>query len=117
MQGKNKEGIALLDKMVKSVTETSYFYDATGYYLAIAYYQCGAKDKGREIALKVAKNAEDNIRHAADLNDEQKEALRPEINGDLSIINALGSVAQNSGDTVTSGEMKNKLTEMEKLLQ
>ena len=115
-QGKNKEAIALLDHMVKSVTEESYFYDATGYYLAIAYYQCGAKDKGRKIALKVAENAEDNLRHTADLNDDQKEDLRADINGDISIINALGSVAQNAGDAQTAGEMKNKLTTLEKLL-
>jgi hypothetical protein len=117
LQGKNKEAEDLLDKMVKSVTEESYFYDATGYYLAIAYYQCGAKDKGRGIALKVAQNAEDNLRHTADLDDEQKEKLRSEINGDMSIINALGSVAQGYGDATTAGEMKAKLEAMEKLLQ
>ncbi|WP_276133165.1 DUF2723 domain-containing protein [Polluticoccus soli] len=109
-QGRKQEAIALLDHVVKNISEESYYYDATTYYLAVGYYQAGAIEKGRQLAKKIAQNAEDDINYIMSLSDEKREDLEPDINQDLSIMNALRHSAKSAGDTVTEAELSKKIT-------
>jgi hypothetical protein len=108
-RGKNAEAIKLLNKVYDNISERSYFYDATGYYLAVAYYRAGDKAKGKTIAEKMARNAEDDINYILSLPDERKEALFEDIRRDVSIIDILGSTAMGGGDAATADAFKKKV--------
>ncbi|OSZ78273.1 hypothetical protein CAP35_08425 [Chitinophagaceae bacterium IBVUCB1] len=104
------EGIAVLDKVQKSITERSYFYDLTAYYIAMSYYHCGEKKKAAALTKKVVKNCEDNINYALSLSDTRASALRNEVQRDATIINILANIAKNSGDMAVANELEAKLT-------
>lgn len=107
-QGKNKEAIAILDKVVEGITEDSYYYDFTAYVLSMAYYRAGDKEKGRTVAMKTAKNAEDDIRYTITLSEGRQAQLASETKRNLSIIGSLSGFAQSAGDTKTAQELEQK---------
>lgn len=109
MRGRNKEAIAILDKVNTSITEKSYFYDATIYYVALAYYRAGEKAKGRDLSMRLARNAEKDIDYSLTLSDAARESMRGDVERDLTIINALRSAAITGGDAATGKEMEQKL--------
>ena len=96
--GRKAEAVNLLDKMQASVTHQSYYYDVTVFYIAMSYYKAGAKEKARELSLKLAKNSEDDIEYVLSLNDDQKQMLSRDIRNDVSFINSLSVTAQTVGD-------------------
>jgi hypothetical protein len=107
-KGRKQEAVALLDHVMKNISEKSYFYDATTYYLAVGYYQAGALDKARALSLKIAKNAEDDLNYMSTLSDEKREEFGAEMNQDISILNALSRTAYSAGDTVTGNAIGRK---------
>ncbi|MCD6062178.1 MAG: rane protein, partial [Flavipsychrobacter sp.] len=115
--GRNQEAVALLDHVIKNISEESYYYDATTYYLAVAYYHAGAADKGRQLAMKIAQNAEDDCNYIMSLNDEKRGELQPDINQDISIINALRHTATSAGDSVGGAQLSAKYDALTKSQQ
>jgi hypothetical protein len=110
--GRNNDGKAILDKVRQSISERSYYYDATAYYMAIAYYQVGAKKEGRELAMKLTKNAEDDINYILSMHDDGINSLANDLQRDVAIINILKTTATSAGDTQTATELETKLNIM-----
>ncbi len=110
--GRNKEGKAILDKVRNSISERSYYYDATAYYMAIAYYQLGAKKEGRELAMKLARNAEHDINYILTCHEDGIASLESDLRRDVAIINILKTTASSAGDTETAKELDTKLNIM-----
>jgi hypothetical protein len=108
-RGKNAEAIRLLNKVYDNISERSYFYDPTAYYLAVAYYRAGDKAKGKIIAEKLARNAEDDINYILTLPEHSKEALFNDIQRDVSIIDIMSSTAMGAGDAATAEMFKKKV--------
>ncbi len=106
---RKQEGIAVLDKVMKGISERSYFYDLTAYYIAMSYYHCGEKKKGAELTKRIVKNCEDNINYALSLSDVKASNLRNEVQRDATIINIMMNVAKNSGDMTTADALDAKL--------
>lgn len=106
---RNKEGVEILDKVMTNISERSYFYDATAYYVAMAYYHTGDKKKGRDLTMKIVKNCEDDIKYVLSLDDDRANSLSNDVQRDATIINILSNVAQNSGDMATYNELSAKL--------
>jgi hypothetical protein len=108
-RGDNAKAIAVLDKVMRNITEKSYFYDVTSYYMAIEYYTAGAKDKGKDLASKLARNAEAELNYILSLSDEKRESQKPDMEQAFSIINSLSMAAQSAGDVATAEAFKKKI--------
>lgn len=110
--GRSADAIKLLDRVMTGISEHAYFYDAYAYYMAISYYRAGAKDKGRDLALKLARNAEDDVAWVMTLSDDQKETTSRDVRNDLTFVNSLASTAETSGDQETAKKLKDKFQSM-----
>ncbi len=113
-QGRKDDAVKLLDKVMNGITEHSYLYDVTTYYMVGAYYRAGqagaatAKKKGHDLATKLVRNMEANLNWIGTLNDDGKEAMA--VNGDmltsLRVLNAIGTTAAQGGDTAMAKQME-----------
>jgi hypothetical protein len=107
--GRKPEAVKVLDKVVKGISERSYLYDQTMFYIVQAYYRAGAPEKGRPIALKLARNFEDDAKWIFSLGEDQRAMMMSEIQRDLGLISALVQATQQLGDAATSKTMNDKL--------
>lgn len=108
-RGRTKEAVEVLDVVTKGITPQSYAYDVPSYYMVISYYRAGAKEKGRQLAMALSKNMEDDVKYILAFDNEDKRtSLARDIQNDLTIINILGNVANQSGDTITGKELTQK---------
>ena len=97
-EGKKDKAISLLDKVQKGITEHSYYYDYTAYFIAAAYYQAGAIDKGQALSKKIIKNSEDDLNWIGSLGD-SKEAMGFDVKQQFQVMQSLAQIAYVSGDT------------------
>jgi hypothetical protein len=108
-RGRNAEAIQVLDKVVKSITSHSYAYDVPMYYIAMSYYRAGDKAKGRDIAMKLSQNMEDDIKYILNFDDEEtREGMASEVQRDMTIINILHNIADQAGDKATADQLNQK---------
>jgi len=115
-EGKKEEAEKLLDKVTQEITEHSYFYDYTAYFIATAYYHVGTKEameKGHAIAMKVAKNAEDDLKWIETLSDDEKQNMANgqsggEVMQDIRILGSLGRELGMTPDTATASQLTSK---------
>ena len=107
-QGKQAQAIEVLDKVMAGITSQSYAYDMPTYFIAMSYYKAGELKKGRSVSLALSRNMEDDIKYIIDLDENQREAMASDIQRDLTIINILQSVADQSGDKATAQELSQK---------
>ncbi len=107
-QGKQKEAEEVLDRVLEGISKDAYFYDATAYFMAIAYYNIGNKEKGRIIADELVQNAEDDINYILSLKDNGKVAMKGDAQRDMTLINIMYNIAKNSGDTDRAKAYKEK---------
>lgn len=111
--GRQKEAIAVLDKVMKGISESSYSYDAPVYMLATSYYRAGAIDKGASLAMKLSKNMEDNINYIFSLNKpETIESFSFDVQQGISIINLMSNVAAEASDSATAQILSDKTQQL-----
>lgn len=108
-QGRTKEGKEVLDKVKKGISESAYHYDATAYYMAIGYYSIGDKATGREMAMKLAKNAADDVNYYTTLKDDGKASMAGDLRRNLQIVGSLSATAKQNGDEQTAKELEEML--------
>jgi hypothetical protein len=108
-QGRNKEAVQLLDHVMANITIHSFPDMITQYYVVLAYYHSGAKDKAAVLARSVAQNAEDDANWIAGLDESGKEAQMRDARNDLAIVNMLGNMATQAQDGATSTLLSVKL--------
>jgi hypothetical protein len=102
-EGRKQDAVNVLDKVVKGITETSYSYnDISGYFMAGAYYNIGANDRGRNLTMKMLKGTEDNVNWVNTLNDDGKAAMAGDIKQHLQIMQSLGAMAARANDSTTA---------------
>jgi len=100
--GEKDKAVALIDKVVGNITEHSYSYDFTGYYLASGYYRAGAIKKGSDLAMKTVQNCRDNINYVvSSLSEDGKMAMAGDLRQQWEIMGALANVAHIAGDKPT----------------
>jgi hypothetical protein len=109
LKGKNAEAKSVLDKVMKNISERAYFYDATAYYMAISYYQIGAKKEARDLTMKLARNAADDVNYILSLDENGRESLRNDLQRDVTIVNVLKNTATQSGDVETARNLEQQL--------
>jgi hypothetical protein len=101
-EGKNKKAENVLDKIMTGITEQSYSYDYTAYFIAAAYYRAGAIDKGSKLTEKLVRNAVSDVNWIASLSDEGKAIMADEVKQQFQIMQSLSSTAYQAGDSATA---------------
>ncbi|MBS1774157.1 MAG: DUF2723 domain-containing protein [Bacteroidetes bacterium] len=96
--GMREKGKEILDKVMKNISRHSYFYDYTGYFMAMSYYNIGYLKEANELADKVIKNQEDDVNYILTVSEGKRDAMANEVQRDVSIINSLAQVARQAGD-------------------
>jgi tetratricopeptide (TPR) repeat protein len=108
-EGKKDKAIQVLDKVMSGITEHSYAYDYTAYFIASAYYRAGAVDKANALAKKIIRNAEDDIAWVSSLPEGSKSAMGDDVRQQFQIMQSLSSTAYQVGDTVTAKQIYERM--------
>src|SRR5690606_4256760 len=86
-RNRQAEAIEVLDKVMKGITSASYAYDVSCYLIVASYYRAGAMDKAKDLAMKLSKNLEDDVKYITSLKDEdQRASLSGDVQRDISVI-------------------------------
>ena len=108
-EGHKDKAIQVLDKVLANITEHSYYYDYTAYFLASSYYRAGAIDKANALTKKIVKNAEDDINWVASLSEDSKNAMGDDVKQQFQVMQSLSSTAYQSGDSITAKNIYDKM--------
>jgi len=119
--GRKDDAVRMMDVVDQKITQSSYAYnpytiqgfDPSAYFMAAGYYQIGAKDKGRKVALQLASNLEADIKWILTLGEDDRENMVPDIQRDFGVMGMLGNVAKASGDEQTAKELEQKAQALE----
>ena len=109
-ENQKEKAIKLLDKVMLGITEHSYYYDYTAYFLASAYYNAGAIAKADSLTGKIVRNSTDYINWAGTLSEAGKNSVADDIRQQFQIMQSLGMTALKVGDTVTAKSIEQKMT-------
>ena len=108
-EGKKDKAVQVLDKTMAGITEHSYTYDMTAYYIAAAYYIAGAQQKAAALTNKIVRNSVDNINWVSTLRHDGKIALADDIRRQFQIIQSLGMTAAREGDSAMAKQLIPKM--------
>ena len=108
-ENKKDMAVKLLDKVMAGITEHSYYYDYTGYFLAAAYYNAGAIKKADDLTSKIVRNSTDYINWAGTLNEAGKNSVADDIRQQFQIMQSLGMTALKVGDTAMAKTIEQKM--------
>lgn len=112
LRNRKDDAIKVLDRIVEKISERSYYYDQTMLFVAMSYYKAGAFDKGKKIASRMIKNAEDDISWFRTLGDDDKQSAMSDVQRDLGIVKTFADVAQQVGDKASADEFSQKFQAM-----
>lgn len=108
--GQKEKAVQVLDKVLAGITPQSSAYDFPVYYMVMSYYRAGAHQKGRDLALALTRNLEDDLNYILSFNDEDlRNSMAGDIRNDMTVMNIMNSVAKQAGDQKTSEELEKKL--------
>jgi len=108
-EGKKDSAIKVLDKVMSGITEHSYFYDLTAYYIAAAYYRAGATAKGKDLAMKIVHNSEDDVNWVATLGEDSKAGMADDVREQFQIMQSLSATAYQTGDSTTAKQIYSEI--------
>lgn len=111
--GRTEEAKEVMDKVKNGISESAYQYDATAYYMGIGYYSIGDKAMGKEIAMKLAKNASDEVNYYLSLKEKDRPSMMNDVRRSLQIVGSLSATARQNGDEETANELENTLKAMQ----
>lgn len=108
-EGKNEKAIKLLDRVMTGITEQSYCYDYTAYFIAAAYYRAGAVAKANKLTDKIVDNAAVGVNWVASLKDDSRDGMADDVKQQFQIMQSLASTAYQAGDSVKAKEIFGKM--------
>lgn len=117
MQGRNADAIKVLDKVMEGISEESMQYDRVSFMMAAAYVQAGAKDKGKNLAMKIVANCEAEINWVLDMNDDLKSREANTVRENASLIYQMGQNFSMLGDAATGKELQDKANALVEKIQ
>jgi len=110
--GRQADAVRVLDKVMAGISERSYSYDGTAFYMALSYMRAGAKDKAAALARKISRNCEDDINWVLSLSEDDQVGQASELQRDLSILNGLGMASTQTGDATLGKELTDKVNSL-----
>ncbi len=108
-EGKKDSAIKLLDKVMWGITEESYSYDYTAYFIAAAYYRAGAIKKANALTEKIVRNAEADVNWVASLSEDGRMSMADDVKQQFQIMQSLSATAYQVGDSVTAKNIYGKM--------
>lgn len=108
-EGKKDKAIKLLDKVMEGITEHSYPYDYTAYFIAASYFRAGATQKAVALSNKIIRNAEDEVNWIASLSEDNKAGMGEEVRQQFQVMQSLASTAYQSGDSASAKAIFDKM--------
>ena len=111
-EGKKDSAIKVLDKVMTCITEHSYYYDFTAYYIAAAYYRAGAPDKAKALTMKIVRNAEADVNWVTSLSEDDKMAMGDDVKQQFQIMQSLSATAYQTGDSATAKQIYSEMQTM-----
>jgi len=99
----------VLDKVMAGITEHSYSYDYTGYFIAASYFRAGAIKKAEDLSGKIMRNADVDLAWWATLPDNSKIAMGDDVRQQFQIMQSLAQMASQSGDAAAAKDMVNRI--------
>ncbi len=108
-EGKKDKAVQVLDKVMSGITEHSYAYDYTAYFVAASYYHAGALAKANALTMKIVRNSEDDVNWVATLPEDSKAAMADDVRQQFQIMQSLSSTAYQMGDSVTAKNIYMKM--------
>lgn len=116
LRGRKAEAEQILDKVMTGITDESYAHDVMSYGMVMAYYNAGAPKKAKDLAMRLTKNSEDDVKYITSLDNERTRAsMAGDVQRDLSIMNILGNMATQGGDTTTAKDINSRLQALTQL--
>jgi hypothetical protein len=109
VEGKKDKAVQVLDKVMNGITEHAYAYDYTAYFMAASYYRAGALQKGADLSSKIVRNAEDQLNWISTLSGDNRASMTGDAQQQVQIMQSIGQVAYQSGDSVTANKIVGKL--------
>ena len=109
-QRKYEEAVAVLDRCQELFPDEKipYGFYYEGYFPEF-YYRAGEIEKGDAVLMKVAANAEDELRYFKSLNDKLRIYYKDSIQDALSLINTMADCAKRNGRTELQQELDNQV--------
>ena len=108
-EGKKDSAIKVLDKVMSGISEHSYTYDYTGYFMAASYYRAGGIAQAKALSLKIVRNAEDCVNWITSLNEDSKMAMADEVKQQFQIMQSLSTTAYQTGDSITAKQIFDRI--------
>ncbi len=108
-EGKKDKAVQVLDKVMAGITEHSYSYDYTGYFMAASYFRAGATKKAEDLTDKIMRNAGDDLKWWSDLPDGSKMAMGDDIRQQFQIMQSLAQMAGQNGDMAKAKALTDKI--------
>ena len=111
-RGRTADAVKVLDKVMAGITHQAYYYDMGAFYMAMSYFKAGAKDKAKDLSLKITKNSEDDIEWVMSLDEDKRAVAARELRNDVAFVNSLGQAALATGDSATAQMLNQKFQAM-----
>ena len=108
-EGKKDKAVKLLDKVMTNISEHSYYYDYTAYFVAAAYYKAGDFKKAQDLSRKIVQNAQDDLNWVSSLGENSKGAMGFDVNQQFQVMQSLASTAYYAGDTTYAKTVIDKM--------
>ncbi len=111
-EGKKDKAVQVLDNVMKGITEESYYYDYTAYFIAAAYYRAGDIAKGQALTKKIIRNSEDDLMWVGSLGS-SKDAMGFDVKQQFQVVQSLASTAFYAGDSLYAKTIIDKMKKLE----
>ena len=108
-EGQKEKAVQVLDKVMTNITEHSYSYDYTGYFIAAAYYRAGDIKKANDLSDKIVRNAIADVNWVSSLGEDSKAAMSDDVQQQFQIMQSLGQMAYQAGDSVAAKRISDKM--------
>ncbi|NCX94823.1 MAG: DUF2723 domain-containing protein [Chitinophagia bacterium] len=117
VEGKKEKGLQVLDKVMTGITEHSYPYDYSTYYIAAAYFRLGEMKKAKDLSNKIIHNAETDLKWVGQLSEQNQVNMGFDVRQQLNIMQSLSQNALMVGDSVYAKEVYDRMGRLQPLFK
>jgi hypothetical protein len=99
---RREDALRMLDAVSKGITESSYPYDVSGAFLAVAYYNAGGLKQAGALARKVVDNGSADMEYLGSLRNPVTEWLAREVQQNVGMMKLIAESAIRAGDKASA---------------
>lgn len=99
-EGKKQKALDVLDYVMKGISEHSYYYDYSAYFIAASYYKAGEIAKAQALSKKIVRNSENDIKWIGSLDGSSKQSMGFDVKQQFQVMQSLAQSAYYAGDSI-----------------